>query len=122
MKSNCTEYDKEFAEVQNSTKMQQYNEEYHELYKFLTDQTGRTVNNIEHVESLYNTLEIYQLNNLSLPNWVNDTLMAQMRAIGAENLAIYSETEYMKRMKGGNALKEFAVRPSRRNCILQDFL
>ncbi|ENN74139.1 testicular acid phosphatase homolog isoform X1 [Dendroctonus ponderosae] len=105
MKSNCTEYDKEFAGVQNSTKMQQYNEKYQELYKFLTDHTGRTVNNIEHVESLYNTLEIYQMNNMSLPYWVNDTLMAQMRIIGAQNLAIYSETDYMKRMKGGFFVK-----------------
>lgn len=105
MKSNCTEYDKEFLEVQNSSKVSQYNIDYAELYKYLTEHTGKVINDIEDVESLYNTLEIYQMKNMSLPYWVNDTLLAQMRVIAAQNLAIYSETEYMKKMKGGFFLK-----------------
>lgn len=104
MKSNCTEYDKEFLEVQNSSKVSQYNIDYAELYKYLTEHTGKVINDIEDVESLYNTLEIYQMKNMSLPYWVNDTLLAQMRVIAAQNLAIYSETEYMKKMKGGTAI------------------
>lgn len=103
MKSKCTEYDKEFIEVHNSSKVRKYNEEYRNLYSYLTEHTGKLIDNIEEVEFLYNTLEIYKFNNLSLPYWINDTLMAQMRIIGAQNLAIYSETEYMKKMKGGNA-------------------
>lgn len=106
MKSNCTEYDKEFLEVQNSSKVSQYNTDYAELYRYLTEHTGKVINDIEDVESLYNTLEIYQMKNMSLPYWVNDTLLAQMRVIAAQNLAIYSETEYMKKMKGGIAIFE----------------
>lgn len=105
MKTNCTEYDKEFLEVHNSSKIRQMNEEYQNLYNYLTEHTGMIVDNTEAVESLYNTLEIEQLNNLTLPYWVNATLMTQMRIIAAQNLAIYSETIYMKKMKGGFFLR-----------------
>ncbi|XP_066246930.1 lysosomal acid phosphatase-like [Euwallacea similis] len=105
MKTNCTEYDKQFLEAQNSSKVKQYNRDYHTLYVYLTEHTGKVIHTIEAVESLYDTLEIYQMNNLSLPYWVNDTLMDQMRIIGAQNLAIYSETDYMKKMKGGFFIK-----------------
>ncbi|KAL1493071.1 hypothetical protein ABEB36_011205 [Hypothenemus hampei] len=105
MKSNCTEYDNQFRQVHNSSKVLQYNQAYENLYEYLTIHTGMTVDNIETVESLHNTLEIYQMNNLSLPYWINDTLMAQMKIIAAQNLAIYSETNYMKRMKGGYFIK-----------------
>ncbi|CAG9761313.1 unnamed protein product [Ceutorhynchus assimilis] len=105
MKTNCTKYDKQFIEVQNSAKVQQYNQDYADLYNYLSQHTGKIINNIEDVESLFNTLEIYQLNNLSTPYWVNDTLMNEMKIIAAQNLAIYSETEYMKKIKGGFFLK-----------------
>ncbi|XP_050314820.1 testicular acid phosphatase homolog [Anthonomus grandis grandis] len=105
MKSNCTQYDKEFLEVQNSTKVRNYNKEYQELYSYLTEHTGQIINSIGDIDTLYGILEIYQLTNLSLPYWVNDTLMAQLSVIYAQNLAIYSETEYMMKMKGGVFLK-----------------
>lgn len=101
MKTNCTEYDKEFIEVLNATKMRHINEENRDLYQYLTEHTGIIIDNIEAVESLYNTLEIEQLNNLTLPHWVNGSIMSQMRILGAQNLAIYSENEYMKKIKGG---------------------
>ncbi|XP_076261962.1 lysosomal acid phosphatase-like [Rhynchophorus ferrugineus] len=105
MKTKCPKYDKEFVDVHNSTKVQNYNTEYTNIYQYLTENTGMTVKDIETVESLYNTLEIQQLNNLTLPQWVNSSIMSQMKIIGAQNLAIYSETEYMKRMKGGFFIK-----------------
>ncbi|XP_030746229.1 testicular acid phosphatase homolog [Sitophilus oryzae] len=101
MRTSCAKYDQEFIDVHSSAKVEQYNKEYSNLYKYLTEHTGMEINNIEAVESLYNTLDIQQLNNLTLPDWVNSSLLAEMKIIGAQNLAIYSETEYMKKMKGG---------------------
>lgn len=105
MKTKCPKYDKEFADVHKSTKVQNYNKEYANLYQYLTKNTGMIVDNIETVESLFNTLEIQQLNNLTLPQWANDSIMSQMKIIGAQNLALYSETEYMKKVKGGFFIK-----------------
>ncbi|KAJ8949145.1 hypothetical protein NQ318_012893 [Aromia moschata] len=62
--------------------------------------TGMKVDTLGTVETLYNTLEIESLHNLTLPSWVNDTLLKTMETLGAQNLALYSETDFMKRDEG----------------------
>lgn len=103
MKSKCDKYDKMFDEIQQSEKVLNIIEENQELFKYLTIHTGSNITTIEDVEMLYNTLDIEQQHNLTLPVWLNETMMATMRQLAALNLALYSETEYMKRMKGGKS-------------------
>lgn len=101
MKSKCDKYDKIFDEILQSEKVLNIIKEHQELFKYLTNHTGVNISTIEDVEKLYNTLDIEQQHNLTLPVWLNETMMVTMRQLGAINLALYSETEYMKRMKGG---------------------
>lgn len=101
MKSQCQKYDKVFDEVQHSEKVLNIIKENQKLFEYLTVHTGSNISTIEDVEMLFNTLEIEQLNNLTLPDWLNTTMLATMKELGSLNLALYSETEYMKRMKGG---------------------
>lgn len=101
MKSKCDKYDKMFKEVMMSSKVQNILSSNEKLFEYLSDNTGMNVDNIGTVETLFNTLEIEKLNNLTLPLWLNDTLMETMEKLGAQNLALYSETEFMKKMKGG---------------------
>lgn len=102
MKAKCDKYDTMFNEIMISSKVQNILSSNVKLLEYLSDNSGMTVNSIGTVETLFNTLEIEKLNNLTLPLWLNDTLMEVMEQLGAQNLALYSETESMKRMKGGN--------------------
>ncbi|KAJ8923804.1 hypothetical protein NQ315_010386, partial [Exocentrus adspersus] len=105
MKSRCDKYDQIFKEIMISSKVQNILSANEKLMLYLSENTGIAVKSIGAVETLFNTLEIEKLNNLTLPLWINDTLMETMEALGAQNLALYSETEFMKRMKGGVLLK-----------------
>ncbi|XP_060533022.1 lysosomal acid phosphatase-like [Cylas formicarius] len=105
MKRACKKYDRAFAEVANSRKVADMNSQNRILFEYLSQCTGMPVTDIGIVESLYNTLEIEQQNNLALPSWINSTLMASMKELAARNLALYSETEFMKKMKAGPLLK-----------------
>lgn len=101
MKAACTKYDKIFKEIRVSPAIMEIENKYNDLKKYLTHHTGMLVKDIEDIESLSNTLEIEKSQNFTLPSWVNKSMMATMKELGARNLALYSETEYMKRMKGG---------------------
>ncbi|KAJ8984506.1 hypothetical protein NQ317_010977 [Molorchus minor] len=101
MKVKCDKYDKMFNDVMNSSKVQNILSENKELIKYLSENTGTEMDTIGKIELLFNTLEIEMLNNLTLPHWVNDTIMQTMKRLGAQNLALYSETPFMKRIKGG---------------------
>lgn len=102
MKAKCDRYDAMFNEILTSSKVQNILSSNEKLLQYLSDNSGVNVNSIGVVETMFNTLEIEKLNNLTLPSWINDTLMEVMEQLGAQNLALYSETEFMKRMKGGN--------------------
>lgn len=102
MKKPCPKFDKMLADLyENSPYIIDINKKHAELYKYLSEHTGESINNIEKVEILYNTLTIEQLNNLTLPSWVNDTILETMLELAARNLALYSYNDYMKRIKGG---------------------
>lgn len=104
MKTKCDKYDQMFEDVNQSDKVLNIIKENQALFNHLTKYSGSNISTIENVEMLYNTLEIEQFHNLTLPNWLDETVLAQMRSLAALNLALYSETEYMKRMKGGNII------------------
>ncbi|CAG9855257.1 unnamed protein product [Phyllotreta striolata] len=105
MKSACPKYDKIFKEERSSPAILEIENKYKDLKEYLANHTGMKVKNIEDIESISNTLEIEKLHNFSLPSWTNESLMQTMKELGARNLAFYSETDYMKRIKGGMFLK-----------------
>ncbi|CAH1153461.1 unnamed protein product [Phaedon cochleariae] len=105
MKAKCGKYDEQLKEARVSPKILELEAAHHDLFEYLTKHTGKHISNIEDVEFLFNTLEIEGLNNMTLPDWVNQSMLATMEKLAARNLALYSETEYMKRMKGGVFVK-----------------
>lgn len=76
------------------------------MYNYLSKHTGDKIDSILTVEFLYNTLEIEYLNNLTLPEWTRTVFPDKMRDLAALSLAIFTKTDFMKRMHGGALLKE----------------
>lgn len=61
----------------------------------------QNITNLNHLESLYDTLLIEELNGLELPGWTREVYPAQLLVPAARNLALLTETDFMKRIKGG---------------------
>lgn len=62
---------------------------------------SQNMTNLNHLESLYDTLLIEELNGLKLPNWTHQVYPVQLYSPAARNLALLVETDFMKRIKGG---------------------
>ncbi|XP_008193226.1 testicular acid phosphatase homolog [Tribolium castaneum] len=101
MKAKCKKYDEEFADVFHSEAIKKIDEENKELYDYLTKNTGQKMDSVGKVELLYNTLEIERLHNLTPPSWTQNVSWEQMRKLAARSLETFTETNFMKRMKGG---------------------
>lgn len=107
MKQNCAKYDKILADRHNWPKVVEVFNNNTDLLFHLSQYTGMVIDDLDILENLYNTIEIEQNNNLTVPTAVavNDTVLETMKELAALNLALYSETEYMKRVKGGVLVK-----------------
>ncbi|CAH1985398.1 unnamed protein product [Acanthoscelides obtectus] len=105
MKKPCPKYDAMFKDVENSPVLKALERKYKPLLQHLSKHTGMEIKTVRQVESLYIILHIQRYHNLTLPSWLNDSMMADMKMLAARTLAYYSETEYMKRIKGGSFLK-----------------
>jgi hypothetical protein len=106
MKSACKKYDEELAQVLKSEKIQDIIAANSDLLHYLTEHAGQKFDSIGSVELLYNTLEIELLHNLTLPAWTRNVSLEDMKILAARSLEIYTETDFMKKMKGGMFLKE----------------
>lgn len=104
-KRKCPLYDSALEAAHKSEEVQKINKENQDLYQYLTEKTGDEINNIAKVETLYNTLSIEQFHNLSLPKWIENLSMDNLHTIAAKHLALFSDTTFMQRMKGGSFFK-----------------
>ncbi|XP_065159474.1 prostatic acid phosphatase-like [Atheta coriaria] len=82
------------------------NVENRQLYDYLSENTGDEIRDIRTLETLYNTLEIEQLNGFQLPEWTNSVFPSKMKDLAASSLALFTKTIEMKRLHGGVLAKE----------------
>lgn len=115
IKKKCPVYDAALRAAYMSERIQHINNNNENLYKYLTENTGQEINNISTVETLYNTFTIEKLHDLPLPDWTNNVSMDTLHTLAAENLAIFTDTTLMKRLKGGALLKEIITRMSNKS-------
>lgn len=101
MKRPCAAYDAALQSSYKSERILGLNEKYKELYEYLSFHSGEKIDHIRPLETLYNTLEIEKLNNLTLPDWTASVFPQPMRDLAAESLAIFTDTPLMKRLSGG---------------------
>lgn len=101
MRKPCASYDKAYEELYKSEKLKIINRENADLYDYLSKNTGSNISTILKIESLYNTLQIQELNNLTLPEWTKAVYPEKMKTIASLALALFTDNNFMKRMKGG---------------------
>ncbi|EDW84658.1 uncharacterized protein Dwil_GK14232 [Drosophila willistoni] len=86
--------------------LQKLNEENKELYKLLTKNTGKNISNVLDVELLYGTLKTEEEASLVLPDWTENIYPEEIRPLAERSYVLFTETNLMKRIKGGAFLTE----------------
>lgn len=76
------------------------------VFEYLSDKSGQAVKTLRHIETLFNTLEIEELNNLTLPEWTKSVYPQPMMDLGKLSLASYTWTDELKKLHGGVLLKK----------------
>jgi lysosomal acid phosphatase len=71
MKQPCPRYDLEFVNVMESPQVRKINSQYKEVYDYVTEHSGRMVQDPIALQYVFNTLWIEQLKNMRLPEWTN---------------------------------------------------
>lgn len=59
------------------------------------------INKIHQVEALYNTLDVEHSAGLQMPEWTETVFPEKMLPLAERNLALLTETPFMKKLKGG---------------------
>lgn len=107
-KKPCIKYDEMLKHLyenppQDVVEMMRANEQ---LFKMLTKNTGHNITTITDVELLFNTLQVEQDNQLQLPDWTEKVFPDKMLPMAKRSLQLFTETQFMKRIKGGIFLTE----------------
>ncbi|KRT78746.1 Phosphatase [Oryctes borbonicus] len=105
LKRTCPKYLYALQEARKNY-LKQIDEDNKELYDYLSKHTGDTIQGILALEFLFNTLEIEYLNNLTLPEWTKGVFPNRMKDLAALSLAMFTKTDFMKKMHGGALINE----------------
>ncbi|XP_073817292.1 acid phosphatase 1 isoform X3 [Musca autumnalis] len=110
-KAACPAYEYAYSALLDSPEFQKLNDQYAYLYNYLTKYTGRTVDTLEDIQRINNTLFIEELYNKSLPEWTKKIYpSADMTAVADFTFTISTYTRQMARLKTGPLIKEILQR------------
>lgn len=106
----------------------EFNKKNAELFSYLTNHTGKVnyinrvrfsfevhlisnpisqnISNVAEAEELFNILSIEENNQLALPEWTESVFPDKLLSLAQRNLALLTETSYMKRAKAGPLLTD----------------
>ncbi|XP_077291034.1 prostatic acid phosphatase-like [Arctopsyche grandis] len=104
MKKPCSEYDKHFKAMQESSEYQKLNDSLRDIYGNMSLYTKDSINSIRIVEDLYTSLIIQKQNDLKLPEWTDTLDHDRLKKIAAFSLSQITYDDFMIRMKGGPLL------------------
>ncbi|XP_068152454.1 prostatic acid phosphatase [Drosophila tropicalis] len=110
-KASCPTYDYEMAALEASVEFQALYSRFHDLFTYLSENSGRQVKTFTDASYLNNTLFIESLNNLKLPVWTEKVYGAKEFTY-ASNLAfaVMTYTRKLARLKVGPLLKDIFER------------
>ncbi|XP_067619641.1 lysosomal acid phosphatase isoform X2 [Eurosta solidaginis] len=108
MKKPCLKYDTILQKLYKNPppELKKINEENAELFKLLSKHSGKNISTLIDVELLYTTLKIEAEGGLVLPDWTENIYPDKLVALAARSYSFYTETNLMKKVKGGTFLAE----------------
>ncbi|XP_031618760.1 lysosomal acid phosphatase isoform X2 [Contarinia nasturtii] len=107
-KGICPKYDEMLKKMYTDppAELKKFVEENAELFTYISEKTGGNITNVHQGEQLYNILSIERDNGLELPKWTESVFPDKLLALAERNLAVLTENDYMKRVKGGSLVTD----------------
>lgn len=103
MKKSCPKYDEQLKNlyINPPVDIKEMNLKNENLYRMLSKHTGLNISRVLDVELLYNTLDVEKESGLELPDWTEQIFPDRMLAPTERSYSLFTETPYMKKIKGG---------------------
>nr|XP_008190580.2 PREDICTED: venom acid phosphatase Acph-1 [Tribolium castaneum] len=124
----CANYHLELDRVLKLPEIRKKFEENDELFRELSEKTGKSVKNFDDVQDIYNTLKAEDDFNLTLPDWTKDYYPERLTPPTAFSFVLNTYTDKLIRLKGGVLLKKLVtdwtdkvkgtLRPAQRKAFL----
>ncbi|XP_059474786.1 prostatic acid phosphatase-like isoform X2 [Neocloeon triangulifer] len=106
MKYPCPRYESELKKLMESDYVKKLNAQYQDVYDYLTEHSGRKIQDPTTLQYIFNTMWIENLKNMELPNWTKKVFPDRMKDLAAISFSLNAYTEEMKRLKGGPLVGE----------------
>lgn len=101
MKYPCPKYDLDFVKLLESPEIQKINAQYKDVYDYVSQHTGRVVQDPISLQYVYNTLWIEELKKMKLPDWTKKVYPEKMQNLAAFSFELQAYNKEMRRLKGG---------------------
>ncbi|KAF5285088.1 hypothetical protein FQA39_LY16777 [Lamprigera yunnana] len=108
MKKPCDKYKALTIELLNSDEFVKINNQNSDLYSYLSENTGRLVNDPFSLQNIYNILFIEESNNLTLPNWTKSVYPSKLKPLSDFSFSISTYTPELIHLKTGPLINEIA--------------
>lgn len=108
--SECPSAFVELDLARTSPQAKAINEQYKELFVYLSIHTGEQITTITAAESIYDTLFIQRQNGMKAPHWATQDVMEQLKKICDISFYIDSSTKKLQRLRAGVFLKDLRLR------------
>lgn len=107
--AKCPRLDKAQDEVLASEEVRKLNQQYKELYGYLTEHSGKNITNMVDVDYLYDTLFIEQIYNKTLPKWTQAVFPDKMKFLRDLSFTVSTWTRELKRLTAGPLISDLVT-------------
>lgn len=102
----CPRYDIEMKRELQSESIRKYEQDNSQLYRFAAEQSGANITSFAQIDQLHNSLNAIESAGWRLPQWVQEIYPKNTSKICLRYLKFLSESEFMKKARGGSLLTE----------------
>ncbi|KAI4455065.1 acid phosphatase-related [Holotrichia oblita] len=102
----CAQYDIEFRKLMSSPMVQERLRMNKELFEYLEEWTGNSINTFDDVQDLYSTLYAEESFNLTLPSWTINIFPDKLYELTSLSFHLRAYNDILIKLKGGVLLKK----------------
>ncbi|XP_067125391.1 testicular acid phosphatase homolog [Centruroides vittatus] len=108
--AECPEADAELARIKNGPEGKVYREQYNELFRYVSNQSGIMVDDWLGVLLVFDAIKIGESNNMRVPDWVTPQVHRQLEKITQDFFYYPFKTVKMQRLRAGPLIGDIVER------------
>ncbi|XP_023219527.1 lysosomal acid phosphatase-like [Centruroides sculpturatus] len=111
----CPEAKAEQHRIRNSPEGEAYRSQFTELFNYVTNHSGMTVDDWETAADIFSTLKIEKSHNLIIPDWVTDEVYQKLQEIFHDSFYYSYKTTKVQRLRAGVLIGDMTNHMQERN-------